>query len=168
MELKTLRPINDYKVKECTGREYDDELDDGRAVIADICEIFDDTKGVIFKVSGFGEENWAVDCRFDLPVIIEQLPEILGKINNSDFNFSLDFYEQGIERELEFLESTDFVSLKCISRNNWVPAPDRIEMKKEDICKIFKNLYRNFLSYSEVLCKDLANHILLKDWMEIK
>ena len=93
IELKTIIPLNDIKTDIYDIREYDDELDDGRSVIADICGIFADTEKILFFVSGFGDKNWAVDCRFDLPTIIEQLPEILRKINNSDYNFKLDFYE---------------------------------------------------------------------------
>jgi hypothetical protein len=92
MELKTTIPFNNIKTNVYDINEYDNELDDGRSVISDICVIFADTEKMIFSVSGFGDENWSVDCRFDLPVIIEQLPEIVSKINNKDFDFKLDFY----------------------------------------------------------------------------
>lgn len=169
MELKSIVPLNDIKAAVYDVNEYDNELDDGRSVISDICEIFADTEKIVFAVSGFGDEKWSVDCRFDLPGIIEQLPEIISKINNEDFNFKLDFYEQGIEREINFtFNDEDTVVLECISRNEWVPEPGKIEMGKENVYKMFENIYRKFLLYSKVLCNDLANHHLLKEWMEIK
>ena len=70
--LKTIVSLNDIKTRVCDISEYDNELDDGRSVISDICKIFADTEKIIFSVSGFGDDNWPVDCRFDLPVIIEQ------------------------------------------------------------------------------------------------
>jgi hypothetical protein len=167
MKLKATIPLNDIKPNIYDVKEYDNELDDGRSVIADICEIFADTEKIQFIVSGFGDRQWPVDCRFDLPVIIEQLPEIISKIKNNDFNFILDFYEQGIEREINFEGDKDSVSLECISRNSWIPEPSKIVMEKGEVNKIFNMLYEDFLSYSKILCNDLANHYLLKEWMNI-
>jgi hypothetical protein len=167
MKLKTKAPLNDIKAGEYYISVYDNELDDGRSVISDICGIFAETEKVIFSVSGFGDENWPVDCRFDLPVIIEQLPEIISKINNKDFNFKLDFYEQGIEREINFIDNGEVVNLECISRN-WVPKPSKVEMRKEEISTMFKKFHNDFLLYSAVLCNGLANHYLFKEWMNIK
>jgi len=167
MELKTIIPLNDIKANVYDICEYDSELDDGRSVISDICEIFADTKKMIFAVSGFGDDNWPVDCRFDLPAIIEQIPEIISKINNRDFNFKLDFYEQGIEREINFIDDGEIVNLECISRNDWVPEPSKIEMRKENVSAMFRKFHKDFLLYSAVLCNGLANHHLLKEWMDI-
>lgn len=167
MKLKVRIPLNDIKPNIYDVKEYDNELDDGRSVIADICEIFADTEKFQFIVSGFGDRQWPVDCRFDLPVIIEQLPEIISKMKNDDFNFILDFYEQGIEREIKFKCGKDSVSLECISRNSWIPEPSKIVMEKGEVNKIFNMLHEDFLSYSEILCNDLANHYLLKEWMSI-
>jgi hypothetical protein len=66
-----------------TFRNYNEGLDDGRSVIQDICEIFDQTKKVDFIVSGFGQNYWPVDCQFDLPVVMEQLPQIMSLIRNN-------------------------------------------------------------------------------------
>jgi hypothetical protein len=60
------------------------------------------------------------------------------------------------------------VKLECISRNGWVPEPSKIEMKKENVSTVFRKFHKNFLLYSAVLCNDLANHHLFKEWMEIK
>lgn len=168
MELKTIIPLNDIKTNEYDIREYDNELDDGRSVISDICEIFADTEKIIFSVSGFGDENWPVDCRFDLPAIIEQLPEIISKINNRDFNFMLDFYEQGIERKINFINHEEIVNLECISRNDCVPEPSKIEMRKDNVSTMLLKINKDFLLYSAVLCNDIANHHLFKEWMDIK
>jgi hypothetical protein len=168
MELKTIKPLNNIKTSVYDMNEYDNELDDGRSVISDICEILADTEKIIFYVSGFGDESWPVDCRFDLPIIIEQLPEIVSKINNKDYNFKLDFYEQGIEREIIFIDDAEVVNLECISRNGWVPEPSRIEIKKENISTIFQKFYEDFILFSTVLCKNLVSHHLFKEWMVIK
>lgn len=167
IKLETTIHLKDIKLNKYDVKEYDDELDDGRSVIADICEIFADTEKIQFIVSGFGDIRWPVDCRFDLPIIIEQLPEIIIKMKNDDFNFSLDFYEQGIEREVIFKGDKNNVILKCLSRNSWIPEPSKIVIEKGEIYKIFNKLYEDFLYYSEILCNELANHYLFKEWMNI-
>lgn len=168
MELKAEIPFNNIKMNDYVNNEYDNDLDDGRSVISDVCAIFADTENLFFLVSGFGDENWPVDCRFDLPVIIEQLPDIINKIDNKDFNFQLDFYEQGIEREIIFIDAGDLVYLECISRNGWVPETSKIEMKKENVSTMFLKFYKDFMLFSEVLCNDLANHHLFKEWLKIR
>lgn len=169
MELRSLEPLDNIKIAKYDVNKYDSELDDGRSVILDICEILADTKKIVFSVSGFGDEKWPVDCRFDLPGIIEQLPEIIGKINNKDFNFDLDFYEQGIEREIEFnFSGENVVTLECRSRNEWSPEPEKIEMHKDSVAKIFSDIYQNFLLFGSVLCNDLVNHQLFREWIEIE
>ena len=166
MELRTKRPLNEIIHNECNTRQYDDELDDGRSVIVDICETFRDADEVLFVVSGFGQESWYVDCFYDLPIIIEQIPEIIRSISENNYNFGLDFYEQGIEREIQFKDNGNYVSLVCISRTDWKPVPDKIDMRKEDIKTMFEDLYKSFSSYGEVLCFELINHPMLKEWMK--
>ncbi|XER06395.1 hypothetical protein SRRS_19280 [Sporomusa rhizae] len=41
-------------------------------------------------------------------------------------------------------------------------------MRKENVSTMFEKFYRDFLLYNEVLCNGLANHHLLKEWMEMR
>lgn len=166
IQLKTKRPLIEINPKYDI-KEYDDELDDGRSIIEDICEAFRDSEEILLVISGFGEESWPVDCLYDLPIIIEQLPEILRRISKNNYNFELDFYEQGIEREIQFKDNGSYVSVICISRTDWKPFPDKIDMLQEDIKNMFVNLYTSFISYGEALCFKLINHPMLKEWMEL-
>lgn len=167
LALESTTPLSSIKTGACKVKKYDIELDDGRSVIADICEVFADSKKIRFVVSGFGRTTWPVDCRFDLPIIIEQLPEIRKKNGNDDFNFSLDFYEQGIEREIIFVKDNDNVILKCISRSSYIPEPNEIVMKKEDVRKIINKLHDDFMLFSSSICNDFAMNNLLIEWMNI-
>ncbi|PTM54785.1 hypothetical protein [Desmospora activa] len=162
MELKLKKPI--HTVKRTTIRKlYDEKLDDGRSVIFDICEIFHETDEIDFIAYGFGSNDWCVDCRYDLPGVIEELPDILGKLDAGDYDFVLDFYEQGTEREIQFVDWGDHVVLICKSRTNWKPVPDRIKMEKDRVDHIFRNLYRRFYEYGEGLCPDLIAQPL-REW----
>lgn len=146
-------------------KEYNVELDDGRSVIYDLCEIFSDTGDISFSVSGFGQTEWPVDCVFDLSSVMEQLPEIIKKINNGS-DFILYFYEQGIEREVRFVCCVDHYVLTCKSRTDWNPDPDKIKMNKEDVRWMFMSLYNNFIKLSDHLCPNLARNSLLKKWLK--
>lgn len=168
IELKTKVPLNEIEPRITTNKKYNDILEDGRAIIEDICEYFEDTKKVLFQIYGLDNIKWKVDCHFDLVVVIEQLPEIISKIRKGNYNFKLDFYEQGIERLLVFSNNNNAneVILKDINKVNKNEIKETY-IKKEKIFEIFNNLYNNFLLYSEVLCSDLSNNKLLKSWMKI-
>lgn len=167
MKLKTTTYLNDINYNLYDFSEYDNDLDDGRTFISDICEVFADTGKIQFMVSGFGDSRWPVDCRFDLPTIIEQLPGIIKKIKKDDFTFNLDFYEQGVERKINFKDDKDSVILECISRSNWIPKPIKLKMKKREVSRVFNGLYKDFMVYSTTLCSRRANHYLFKEWMDI-
>ncbi|MGW9125603.1 hypothetical protein ACWGPW_11420 [Paenibacillus chitinolyticus] len=140
------------------------ENDCAVAVISMICDIFEISGAVRFKVSGFGQNEWPVDCRTDLATVMEEVPEILKKIELNQYDFILDFYEQGMERQVTFSPDKDAIKLTCSSRTYWTPDPVFIHMKKEQISRIFEDLYSRFLEVGEILCIDLIHDPLLEEW----
>jgi len=167
MKLINNSSMKNKNCKTYEGISYDDELDDERSIIYEICEVFESTGCISFYVTGFGEEKWPVDCLFDLTTVIEEVPQIINKINNDNYNFVLDFYEQGIEREIVFQEHEGKVNLQCISRTEWQPIPNTITMGKEEIKKLFCDLYNDFVYNAEYFCFDLINHFALKEWLRL-
>lgn len=143
---------------------FDLEKDCAWAVISMVCDIFEISGSVKFKVSGFGQNEWPVDCRIDLATVMEQVPEILKKIELNQYDFILDFYEQGMERQVTFSPDKDAIMLTCSSRTHWTPDPVFIHMKREQISRIFKDLYSRFLEVGEILCSDLIQDPLLEEW----
>ncbi|QDH21622.1 hypothetical protein [Saccharibacillus brassicae] len=139
------------------------ELDSDTAVFIRMCEIFGISARVSFFVSGFGQKRWPVDCKTDLATVIEEVPYILEKVNNGDFFFELDFYEQGIERTLIFEEEDNKVQITCSSRTDWIPDPNNVRMDKSEVLRMFENFYNSFWECSYVLCSELAEHPLLKN-----
>ncbi len=147
-------------------REYDKELDNEVSVILDICNILQGIDTVILKVSGFGDDNWLVDCGFDLPCVLEVLPHIINQISENSYNFEIDFFEQGTERTVFFEDSGVQVSLECVSRTDWQPNPKKIIMQKDDIKSMFKNFRDDFICCSEKNCKDLLYNEFLAEWLK--
>ncbi|MFE5321642.1 hypothetical protein ACFQ88_23335 [Paenibacillus sp. NPDC056579] len=169
IDLTLTKPINDISVQPYLEPKYDEELEDGRAVIVDICRIIAKTNAVIFNVSGFGQEEWPVDCIVDLPLVIEQLPEILININQDCFEFEIDFYEQGVERTIEFSELNNHkgkVQLLCKSRTDWLPNPEILEIDREIIREQIKKLHEVFLELGMRLCPNLIKNPLFIEWMK--
>lgn len=148
-------------------KEYDDEFDDGTSVISDICKYLHKTGVVDFIVSGFGSERWPVDCQFDLPSIIEELPDIIQNLKNNEYNFCLGFYEQGVMREIVFSdEEGEKLQLECISLvQGWSPSPSCIVMEKLTVKEMMEELFRNFITYSQKVCPELFSEKLFKDWI---
>lgn len=158
-ELKEHRRISENK-------SYDFKIDNETSVIFDICNIFEETGIVKFVVSAFGQDEWPISCRFDLPEVIEILPEILMKIKMDDYNFKLDFCEQGIEREIIFKDIGKEVQIKCLSRTNWKPIPDIILNNKFELSKQFFNLFKTFKLLSNSLCPELLREPMFKKWLD--
>ncbi|WP_019909519.1 hypothetical protein [Paenibacillus sp. HW567] len=148
---------------------YDDELDNESSVILDICKYLHQTRSIDFIVSGFGSEGWPVDCEFDLPSIIEELPEIIQKFNNNEYNCNLGFYEQGIMREIAFRdEGGEQLLLECRSLMlGWEPSPSTIEMNKSIVKKMLENLFGSFINFSQKVCPELLSEKLFRDWISM-
>lgn len=117
------------------------------------------------KISGFGQSEWPADCRTDLATVMEQVPEILKKIKLNQYEFILDFYEQGMERQVTFSPDNDVIKLICSSHTRWIPEPVSIFMEKEQISRMYEDLYNRFLEFGEILCSDLIQDpLLIEEW----
>lgn len=145
---------------------YDYELDNYVSVLCDICDIFEQSGMVLFSVSGFGQDDWLTDCKYDLLSVMEQVPEIILKFKLNMYDFELFFYEQGLQRLIKFEDySEQQVQLSCTSFLPWRPNPEKIVISKTAVNKLFIDLYEKFLYCSERLCSNLITHSLLKTWL---
>lgn len=140
------------------------ELEDSLVILMSICEALQNSPSVSFVVSGFGQDQWPVDCRTDLCTVMEQVPELLQQIRADFYPFELDFYEQGIESRLLFEENMNLVKITCSSRTEWVPKPRVIVTTKAEVSNKFEALYCTFINLSNIICKELVNHPSLEDW----
>ncbi len=146
-------------------KKYDDELDDATSVIFDICTIFEETEVIEFRIQGFGDDSWAVDCRYDLPSIIEDIHYcIMDKISNDIYDFQLRFDEQGIQRYIDVKDDQEKVVLTCHSYTEWNPVPESIQIKKDEFKQKLIKLHNDFISYASELCPLLINHHMLSGW----
>ena len=154
--------INSYSKHKKT-IEYDEELDDITSVILDICSYFEELNVISFLVQCFTDMKWPVDVESDLASIIPQVPNALEKLKIRA-NFSIQFFEQGIERELHFKCEKNDVLIECFSLLG-NPVTSEIEkIQYEDLFSMLKSLIEKFISISKTVCPIVTNHFLFKEW----
>lgn len=146
-------------------RHYNEEEDDVTTLISDICETLDKSGKVYFRVSGFGQDLWRVDVRTDLPVLLEQLPEAIDAATNEiGSSFTLDFYEQGIERRLVFTPDGDEFVVRCESDTDWQPDPEEEKIKATRVRKMLLAIRDRFLTVARTAAPEIYKHEWLHDW----
>jgi hypothetical protein len=125
---------------------YDEELDDIRSIVMDICEALADTNAFDFTVSGFGQSRWPVDVRTDLATVIEQ----------------------GVERSLEFVPSGLSYDVHCRSRTSWQPHPDVERIDAAVVLAMLVKLQRTFAAIVERLLPKIAAHEWFRRFMPME
>ena len=155
-----------YETKPSTEQpDYDEELDNIESVIMDICEVLSDTQTIRFRVSGFGEPAWPVDVGTDLATIISQIPDVLGALHQSE-NTSIQFYEQGIERELFFSCNNSRVEMTCrhLVEDKLMPIKEIAGLS--ELRNMLGGLLVSFIELSKITCPAIAGHRIFQDWLK--
>lgn len=142
---------------------YDHGLDDIRSIIKDFCFFISDKSR--FIVSGFGQERWPVSVDTDLPIFLEQLPDLLKSIESRK-NFRLDFYEQGVERYLSFILLDDEYSISCISFTEWQPLPFSERINIDELEEMLLSVKLSFKDALELCASWLLKDKWVLDWLE--
>ncbi len=148
------------------GEGYSEELDNELTVLSDVCDALHEINAVAFNVAGFGQDVWPVDVRTDLLTILDQIPDALSAMRCNE-QFTLDFFEQGIERKLTFIILNDQrLTVRCTSRTEWVPDPVSYEMPKSEMQFMKSQLARQFLRLSRQVCPKLVRHPYFFEWIK--
>jgi|SRR6218665_2143696 len=143
--------------------EYDDELDDVRSILSDVCEALADTSAAEFVVSGWGEERWPVDVRTDLAVFLEQLPDALAAVDSGS-SFVIDFYEQGVERVVRFDPQGEIYLGRCESQTDWTPAPAVEMIGMLELKKMFSEVREDLMRFLSRVAPRAAAHPWMREW----
>lgn len=141
-----------------------DEDYDIDCILLDICERLDNLKKVKFVISGFGDEEWNVDCKADLPCILEQMEEILNGVVYKH-NFTIDLYEQGMEREIEFEFKDENVTLTCKSYVGNLPPELLIFVPDDKLYKIFLEFFNDFIKCIEIFLPEYLDNGIFIEWV---
>jgi hypothetical protein len=133
-------------------------------LIQELCQLLQATSQAQFNVSGFGQDVWPVDVAVDLSIILEQLPEAIDAVIEDNYPFQLDFYEQGIERRLDFDKHNNLVKISCYSATNWIPNPSSILVEEEKVATQLLALRDSFLQATTRLLPEISSLERLNRW----
>lgn len=146
---------------------YTNELDDIHSILIDICDILADTSASEFVVSGFGQASWPVDVRTDLPVLLGQIPNAISSIDLGA-PFSLDFYEQGLERTIHFTPQGETYSARCESYTDWRPDPAIEAIDASHLRKMLSDVRGGLMSFLSIKAPRAAAHPWMRAWSGVR
>lgn len=141
-----------------------DECDDLGGLIASICDHLERFECAKFTVSGFGDPKWPVTVSTDLAVILEQLPGVSRALNERHEEFQLEFFEQGVERLLEFNRRGEDLDVTCSSQTGWIPSPQTMRMPAAEMAAQVKELRATFLRVVDWCLPEVRRHPWLECW----
>lgn len=162
MKLEAKGPFTQVSPSEA--HVYDSELDDVSLLIADICEALESTGRIKFIVTGFDPKPWPMDVETDLSVVLLQLPDALRRLEQHQ-SFTIDFYEQGTERRLEFRDKGDKIEVECFSGDlHWEPDPRILMADRKQLEADLRGLAHSFLRLASEVCPQLSEHLWIRKW----
>lgn len=139
---------------------------DVRVVLDDVCDVFADTASLDFFVSGFGQPRWPVDVRTDLPIFLEQLPRALA-CARAGKAFTIDFYEQGIERAIHFEPVRLHYIARCDSRTTWRPSPPIETIEAAELYVMLREARECLLRSLQAIAPRVAMNPSLHSWARL-
>jgi hypothetical protein len=137
------------------------EPEDLASIIAAVCTALADADTARFKVSGFGDDAWPVDVRFDLAVIVPQLPKAIAAVRQNR-DAELDFFAQGVERIVRFSPRNTSYLATCRSRIGWEPRPASLILRSNELLALLQGLARDFIAAVQQIPGGYYNHPLLQ------
>ncbi len=135
------------------------------SVLEVICDELEECGCVRFLVGGFGQEAWPVDVRTDLLTVVEQLPQVVDALTKEAAQFELDFYEQGLQRRLNFERTGADTTITCTSATEWDPSPDQEHMSIDSLVDIMRSLRSAFVDLAGRRCPEVAQNDLFSQWV---
>ena len=121
----------------------------------EMCKVMNKTNEIEFYIDGISYEErmtgLSLSIDWDLAVLLEQLPDVLRKISDNDYNFRIDFYEQGSEFFLQF--SSDESEIVDVTYNSYSGnVTCSTSVKKSELSAMFKKIYKDFIFLSKTIC----------------
>lgn len=142
---------------------YDGQIEfyDKNSLINAICGLLYDNQ-VKFVMSDEHCDDFGMDCKFDLPCLLEEFDVIMeGLRKKRDFN--IEFYEQGREYSFLFImtESNVKINLRYDHHNN----PDtKYEVSHFFVKNMFIELYDSIFQYAAEYIKGISKNHIFIEW----
>jgi len=134
-----------------------------REVVWEMCRILACTNDIEFCVTGIlipymGKMvGIGLSTDWDLACFLEQLPDVMKKMSGNDYNFRIDFYEQGSSFYLQFTsDNSEIVDVTYHSYFSDVTCC--ANTTKSELKYMLKKIYSNFIFLSTTICGYLYNY----------
>ena len=110
---------------------------------------------------------WPIDASTDLTVILEQIPDSIQWLDSGlATGGALDFFEQGIQRCLQFERQQSGILIHCTSRTDWQPLPVEEIVTHAELQKMLKSLLQTFVDLAKIACPSDFNHPWFQEWLQ--
>lgn len=134
-------------------------------LIDTICNVLYDNH-VKFIVSDNLNNNYGMDCKFDLPCLMESYHEILFGLNNKK-DFSIDFYEQGREYLFSFIMREDnMIQIKIQHGYNIKNISQQVvefHLMKEMFIKLFDSIFQ----FADTYISGIRTNAIFHTWKSL-
>lgn len=153
--------MQDFKIYLCYPEILNTAIKDSsyspkkQEVIWKICEVMNKTNDIEFYIEGISYEErmtgLTLSIDWDLAALIEQLPDVIRKISDNDYDFRIDFYEQGSEFYLQF--SSDNSEVVDVTYNSYIGnVVCSAASTRAELSSMFKKIYEDFIFLSKTIC----------------
>jgi hypothetical protein len=144
-------------------RIYDEELDDIGSILHDVCRSLQDVPGIEFRVSICSSNPWPVTVQTELCLVMEQLCDVIRGLGSGSAR--LDFYEQGIERNVTFAAAKDYFSVACA---DMIPTAgsrtSTMTVTRRELIESLRELASNFVRAARACCPEKSGHPWFEKW----
>lgn len=146
---------------------FDPELDNVVTILSEVCGALNSAGEL--TIEGFGLGRWYTDIRTDLAILLEYLPVALKSISDGR-NFDIVFFEQGLERQLEFVaEGDEYVATGRQLKGGQQELGTAIEtIGREQLSAMLSGVMDEFLRALRELYPYLLTHPWMRDWLDGK
>jgi len=141
---------------------YDGALDNVSSILHDISDTLEESSSAEFSVSGF-DENWPVDVRTDFCTFLEGLPTAIAAIKSAA-PFTIEFYEQGVERIIHFKPEGKNYTAHCTHMWGGKLTPVVETIDSSELLKMLCGIRDDLMNYLEKEAPRIATHPWLVDF----
>jgi hypothetical protein len=139
-------------------------IDSYETLVMEACGLLAEAGAGVFRIGGFGDDEWPVDVAYDMSAFMEQFPPLLDAVREHS-EVDVDLYSQGVERTLRFIPDGDSVTIHCLSRTSWVPNPDRESIAHSELISMLTNLAADFSGALRAMNSDLSDIPPFDSWL---
>ena len=161
-----------YDVSALTGPHEDCDYEPARypeivGLVFHVCSALQETSAVHFEVIAFDDRPWPVGVRRDLSVVLKQVSGVLEAVRSPKASeFTLNFYEQGIERDLLFTRGpANRIAVDFSSEIDWSPPRSVENIDAAELERQLVALVTGFARATLVVCPAAAGSRVFRDWL---